>query len=221
MGTAPGVTSVTPDGALHLLSDSYSAYSDPYSTYSVENQAGTRYLWGQNATGAGVDVGLIDSGVVPVQGLNSPGQVINGPDLTPRSQAPLDGHPRHLRPRHLHGRDHRRPRRRRNRDTSGDPTDYVGVAPDARIVSVKVADARGNDRRVAGHRRDRLGRPACPRPGMNIRVLNLSFGTDSTQSYQIDPLAYATEVAWRAGIVVVTSAGNAGLHVGRPHHAGG
>jgi serine protease AprX len=45
---------------------------------------------------------------------------------------------------------------------------------------------------------------------MNIRVMNLSFGTDSQQPYTIDPLAYAAEQAWKHGIVVVTSAGNAG-----------
>jgi serine protease AprX len=94
---------------------------------------------------------------------------------------------------------------------SKDTTDFLGVAPDARIVSVKVADAHGNSdvsQVIAGidwvvqHAHD---------PGVNIRVLNLSFGTNSTQAYTLDPLAYAVEVAWRAGIVVVTSAGNNGL----------
>ena len=46
--------------------------------------------------------------------------------------------------------------------------------------------------------------------GMNIRVLNLSFGTDGVQSYLLDPLAYAAEVAWRKGVVVVVAAGNGG-----------
>ena len=41
-------------------------------------------------------------------------------------------------------------------------------------------------------------------------MLNLSFGTDGEQSYLLDPLAYAAEVAWRKGIVVVVSAGNDG-----------
>jgi serine protease AprX len=93
---------------------------------------------------------------------------------------------------------------------SSDTTHFLGVAPDARIVSVKVADAHGNSdvsQVIAGidwvvqHAHD---------PGMNIRVLNLSFGTNSTQAYTLDPLAFAVEVAWRAGIVVVTSAGNNG-----------
>ena len=45
---------------------------------------------------------------------------------------------------------------------------------------------------------------------MNIRVINLAYGTDSTQSPSCDPLAYAVEQAWRAGIVVVVAAGNDG-----------
>ena len=94
--------------------------------------------------------------------------------------------------------------------TAGDSKSYMGVAPDARLVSVKVADARGAtdvSQVIAGidwvvqHAHD---------PGLNIRVLNLSFGTDSAQSYRVDPLAYAAEVAWNAGIVVVVSAGNGG-----------
>ena len=31
--------------------------------------------------------------------------------------------------------------------------------------------------------------------GLNIRVLNLSFGTDGRQDYRVDPLTYAAEVA--------------------------
>ena len=47
--------------------------------------------------------------------------------------------------------------------------------------------------------------------GLNIRVLNLSFGTDGVQDYQLDPLAYAAEQAWHKGIVVVVAAGNEGF----------
>jgi serine protease AprX len=46
---------------------------------------------------------------------------------------------------------------------------------------------------------------------LNIRVLNLSFGTDGIQDYRLDPLTFAVEVAWRAGIVVVAAGGNEGF----------
>jgi serine protease AprX len=47
-------------------------------------------------------------------------------------------------------------------------------------------------------------------PGLNIRVLSLSYGTKSTQSYTLDPLAYAAEQAWRKGVFVVVAGGNDG-----------
>jgi serine protease AprX len=40
-------------------------------------------------------------------------------------------------------------------------------------------------------------------------------GTDGVQPHLLDPLTYATEVAWRAGIVVVVAAGNNGLEHSR------
>src|SRR4029077_9950807 len=93
---------------------------------------------------------------------------------------------------------------------AGDTTNFIGMAPDARLVNVKVADAQGNSDVsqiiaaidwVVQHRKDN---------GMNIRVLNLSYGTNSSQWYGVDPLAFAVEQAWDAGIVVVAAAGNSG-----------
>jgi serine protease AprX len=92
----------------------------------------------------------------------------------------------------------------------GVPGGFQGVAPRARIVSVKVGARNGAvdvSQVIAGidwvvaHAHD---------PGMNIRVLNISLGTDSTQSYITDPLAHAAETAWRNGIVVVAAVGNTG-----------
>ena len=94
--------------------------------------------------------------------------------------------------------------------SSSDTTHFLGMAPNAQIVSVKVADALGQTDVsqvlaaidwVVQHQNDN---------GMNIGVLNLSYGTDSTQSYVLDPLAYAAEQAWLHGIVVVVAAGNEG-----------
>src|SRR5262245_18497515 len=90
-------------------------------------------------------------------------------------------------------------------------TSFLGMAPDARVVNVKVGDAEGavDVSQVSAavdwlvqHRRD---------PGLNIRVLNIAYGTDSTQPYTVDPLAFAVEQAVKAGIVVVAAAGNAGF----------
>lgn len=43
-------------------------------------------LRGNRYTGGGIGVALLDSGVVPVEGLSAPGKVINGPDLSFESQ---------------------------------------------------------------------------------------------------------------------------------------
>jgi subtilisin family serine protease len=90
----------------------------------------------------------------------------------------------------------------------GRPDRFVGMAPGARLVSVKVANRSGAadvSQVIAAidwvvQQRNRHG--------LNIRVLNLSFGTDSAQDYRLDPLSFAAEVAWRKGIVVVAAAGN-------------
>ena len=96
-----------------------------------------------------------------------------------------------------------------------DKSDFVGIAPDARVVSVKVADSLGQtdvSQVIAGI--DWVVEHAHT-DGLNVRVLNLAFGTDSAQSYELDPLTHAAEQAWKRGIVVVVSAGNSGSRDGR------
>src|SRR5207249_8201900 len=98
---------------------------------------------------------------------------------------------------------------------AGDQSNFLGMAPDAKIISMKVADAHGASDVsqviaaidwVVQHKND---------SGLNIKVLNLSYGTNSTQAAALDPLAFAAEVAWQKGIVVVAAAGNAGFAVGK------
>jgi serine protease AprX len=93
---------------------------------------------------------------------------------------------------------------------SSSDQDFQGMAPRSRIVSVKVGQADGAADVsqviaaidwVVQHKNDN---------GMNIRILSLSFGTDGTQDYVLDPLTFAVENAWHQGIVVVVAAGNSG-----------
>jgi serine protease AprX len=171
-------------------------------SWITDHITGADVFWKAGFDGSGIDVALIDTGVVPVDGLRWPGKVINGPDLSFESQADnlryLDtyGHGTHL-AGIIAGRD--------DADTA-----FVGMAPGARIVNLKVADARGAvdiSQVIAAidwtieHRYDN---------DMDIRIINLAYGTDGRQAYEIDPLAHAVERAWNAGIVVVTAAGNDG-----------
>ncbi len=215
----PGVAAVTPNAALRLEAAGWEDASG-LGAYNPNTYDGSMYrvaqsvvkandYWNDGYTGAGVDIALIDSGVVPVEGLLQPGKVVNGPDLSFESQAEnlryLDtfGHGTHM-AGIMAGRD---------TDAtigSSNTSQFLGIAPGARVVSIKVADSQGATDVsqvlaaidwVVQHRNDN---------GMNIRVLNLSFGTDSLQPYVVDPLAFAVEQAWKAGIVVVVAAGNDG-----------
>jgi serine protease AprX len=89
---------------------------------------------------------------------------------------------------------------------------YVGMAPGARILSVKIAGATGASdvsTIIAA-----LQWVVSFKTQYGVRVINLSLGTDSTQSYSIDPLDYAVEKAWQAGIVVNVAASNRGPAAG-------
>src|SRR4029453_17576797 len=55
--------------------------------YGVGTTLGVGKWWDAGYTGEGVDVAVIDSGVSPVPGLDIPGKVIHGPDLSLESQA--------------------------------------------------------------------------------------------------------------------------------------
>src|SRR5439155_484957 len=61
---------------------------DPYSLHNVAATIRATNLWQAGYTGAGVGVALIDSGVVPVQGLMTPGKIVNGPDLSFEARSP-------------------------------------------------------------------------------------------------------------------------------------
>lgn len=156
-------------------------------------------------TGKGVGIALIDTGVVPVPGLTS-GNIVNGPDLSLESQVPgllhkdSYGHGTHL-AGIIAGRD----------NTTG--TGFRGIAPDAKLTSIKVGMANGAVDVsqvlaaidwVVAHRNDDSANP--------IKIINLSYGTDSDdEDTTSNPLTHAVENAWRAGILVVVAAGNTGL----------
>jgi serine protease AprX len=194
---------------------------DTTSLSGVTQIVGAQAMWNAGFTGQGVDVAVIDTGVARVGGLDATGKVVDGPDLSFDSVVPglvsVDafGHGTHM-AGIIAGSDVAPGTSARGCTTClgksayTDTTKFVGVAPEARIVNVKAGAFDGTTDVsqviaaidwVVQHRDD---------PGFNIRVLNLSFGTDSTQSAAIDPLVFAAEQAWKAGIVVVVAAGNDG-----------
>src|SRR5256886_4612614 len=85
---------------------------------------------------------------------------------------------------------------------------FRGVAPDAKLVSLRVLDQKGN-----GTMHSVLAAfdwLLQNRTTMHIKVLNLSFGAPQRSSYHRSLLAGVVESAWFAGVTVVAAAGNDG-----------
>ena len=172
----------------------------------VADVIGATELLDLGYTGKGVDVAVIDTGVSPVPGLADPARVVNGPDFS------YNGRDRDV--RHLDGFGHGT---NMAGIIAGSPhapvstgSHFTGMAPSARIVNVRVGDSAGNVKSaqvvaaldwVVAHRHA---------DGLNIRVVNLSYGIEADLAYVDDPVATAVERAWDAGIVVVVAGGNDG-----------
>ena len=144
--------------------------------------------------GSGVTVAMLDTGIQPVSDLA--GRIVASADFTSEG----DGLDRYGHGTHMAGII----------AGTGNSSNGVwnGVAPKANLVSVKVAGADGSTDVsvvIAG-----LQWIVGNRSSFGIKVLNLSFGTDSVQSYLVDPLNYAVEQVWASGVFVAVAAGNRG-----------
>ncbi|MFO1467091.1 MAG: S8 family peptidase [Steroidobacteraceae bacterium] len=85
---------------------------------------------------------------------------------------------------------------------------YYGVAPGANFVIVRAfqSDGSGSYSNVISG----LDWIVANKARYNIRIVNLSLGATPQSYYWDDPLNQAVMRTWKAGIVVVVSAGNAG-----------
>jgi serine protease AprX len=201
--------------------DKNDAKADPGSLFTITNAIGAREVWrdkdawGRAVTGQGVTVAVLDSGVAAVPGLNAPGKVVRGPDLSLEANSDVAlaedsfGHGTHM-GSIIAGKDPVEVDAKSGAPKADDASKQLGVAPDAQLLALKLASTDGSTDVsqviaaldwVSQHRTDN---------GMNVRVINLSFGTSSLQAYQLDPLATAAENAWHRGLVVVVSGGNGG-----------
>jgi serine protease AprX len=185
---------------------SQSVSSDQLQT-TYDQTLGVTSLWKFGITGTGVGVAVIDTGVdgaLPdFAGSGGHSRVIVSAVDNTNAQSATDGYG--------HGTDvagiiagngDNRP--------ASDPLhgEYLGVAPDANLISLKVSDESGNttvlDVIYA------LQFAVEHQAQYNIRVVNLSLDSATPQSYKTDPLDAAVESAWMHGIVVVVAAGNRG-----------
>jgi len=170
---------------------------------------GVTPLWNYGVTGTGVGVAVIDTGIdgalpdfATADGKHS--RVIASAVDNPNATTATDSYG--------HGTDVAGIIAG-NRSAS-DPLhgQYVGVAPNANLISIKVSDEAGatNVLNVIYG----LQFAVEHQSQYNIRVVNMSVDSSTPQSYKTDPLDAAVEAAWLHGIVVVASAGNRGATAG-------
>lgn len=195
LSTVPGVAYIHYDAEVRAhdapISSSKLATSYPGSVDADR-------VWSTGLTGQGVTVAVLDSGITADPDLVQPSNRIltsvNFADALGTLKDP-GGHGTHVAGT-IAG--------------NGAKSDgqYIGVAPGANLVDVRVLDENGNGRDssvILG-----IQWALDHRAQYNIRVLNLSLGAPAPASYRLDPLAAAAEIAWLRGLVVVAAAGNTG-----------
>jgi serine protease AprX len=85
---------------------------------------------------------------------------------------------------------------------------YIGVAPEATLISLRVNDGSGGAPTSAIM--NAILWAVINRNTYNIRVINLSLQASVQESYRTSPIDAAVEYAWLKGLVVVVAAGNSG-----------
>jgi serine protease AprX len=201
MACSSAIISVSPNRAVHFQSTTSDATVSGSTASDFVKSTNATAFWKAGLTGK-VGVAVIDTGISPMDDLA--GRVVYGPDLSGEGtiidsfghgtvMAGIIGG---------NGKD----------SASSTSAGYTGMAPDATLISVKVAGRNGAT--DVSTVLEAMHWVSAYKNQFNIRVLNLSWGTPSTQSPTVDPLDYAVERLWKQGIVVVVAAGNGGPRAG-------
>ena len=180
-----------------------------FSTYDGAPPAvNAQVAWNSKYMGDGISVALIDSGINAHKDLNAGllpiSRVIYNKSFVPGKSSAADeyGHGTHIAGLIA------------GNGASSNGSQYTktfqGIAPNAMLVNLRVLDknGEGTDSSVIAA----IQQAIALKDILNIRVINLSLGRGVYESYEKDPLCQAVERAWKAGIVVVVSAGNYGRY---------
>ena len=156
--------------------------------------------WDEGVTGEGVTVAVIDSGIKRRNDFRA--RLAARFNFSSLDGGPDDGNGHGT---HVAG------------VIAGEADDYVGIAPGARVLSLKVTDDQGAA--LASDVIEALQWVVDHRDDYGIGVVNISLTSSIADSYRQDPLDAAVEQAWFHGIVVVVAAGNYGGQESAVDHA--
>jgi serine protease AprX len=192
----PGVRSVTEDLPVHFEGQYGVGSGVASAAYTDIVRASD--TWAGGYTGAGVGVAIIDTGINSTGDLA--GKVVHAEDFS----GDLDNIDYYGHGTFLGGLV--------AGSGAASGGSIKGVAPGANLISLKIAGRDGSA--DITHVLAALQWAVSFKDVYNIRVVNLSLGTDSSQDYRIDPFDAAVERAWQYGLVVVVSTGNNGPGAG-------
>ncbi len=158
--------------------------------------------WSKSYTGAGVGVAVVDTGISPsghedFKRSDGNSRVVAEVVVNPGASNITDGYGHGT---HVAG------------IIGGDGSllngKYVGIAPEANLINVKIADDSGLA--TVGDAIAGLQWVYENRTAYNIRVVNLSLHSSVAESYRTSALDAAVESLWFNGVFVVVAAGNLG-----------
>ena len=169
-----------------VLATAYPAVVDAVTTWS--NPAGS-------TTGQGIGVAVIDSGIASHPDLGN--RILANQDFNPNVTGTDDAYGHGTAVAGI---------------IAGDGTaslgQYIGVAPQASLINLRVNDGTGGAPTSAIM--NAILWAVINKNTYNIRVLNLSLQASVQESYRTSPIDAAVEYAWLKGLVVVVAAGNSG-----------
>src|SRR5580658_4382664 len=202
LASDPNVTYITPDRHQKMAAN---PVTEEFATAVEADVAASQYGF----TGSGIGVAVIDSGIAAHPDLNN----ANGSSRVVYSQSFVAGdtttsdkfgHGTHV--AGLIGSSGAS-----SGTANGYSATYAGMAPGVNLINLRVLDQNGSgtDSQVIAAIQEAITLQST----YNIRVINMSLGRPIFESYTLDPVDQAVEAAWKAGIVVVTAAGNEGRYL--------
>src|SRR5688572_8731321 len=149
---------------------------------------------GEYSTGAGIGVAIIDSGIAPLPAFGN--RIVGFYDFTSDSIVATSPHDEYGHGTHVAGL------------IGAYDSQYMGVAPQAHFLGLRVLDKNGKGR--TSHVIRAIEFAVANRARFNIHIINLSLGHPILAPAADDALVQAVEAAVRAGLIVTVSAGNYG-----------